>query len=274
MNDKNKNVVPISLVDDENLGMQLIELNATKAIEIANKRVDFFKQIKNVSLKMTNAKDWLNQNGKPYLGGSGAEKLKPIWGIYIKDDVKIEKIQDGEFFYCRCTGTAGSKVTGEESFFVGGRNANDPFFSNQKNLDQMDVEKAAYTNFEVNAITRLLGLRGITWDDLKQAKIEKEIVGKIEYEKGKKGGSTIPTELVNLRSAISNALLEWTGGDIEESKKLLKEVTGGISSTSDIKTAKQAKIIQESVEKMIREKGLAELDGENKTETSKEKDND
>ena len=245
----NENEKSLQIVDKKNLGLSLIEINAAKAIEIANNRVEFFKQMKTVSLKMTSHQDWVDQSGKPYLQGSGVEKLKPVWGIYIKDDVKIEQIPDGDRYYCRCTGTAGSKVTGEESFFIGGRSANDKFFSNQAITDPMDVEKAAYTNFEVNAITRLLGLRGLTWDELTDADIQKGKTTKIGYGKGRQGGQTVPQELITLRTEITNAILEYVGGDIEAADQMLQNFSG-TDNIANIKDIDKAKSIINEIKQM------------------------
>ena len=251
MEEKKDKTMSLQIADEDNLGISLIELNATKAIELANRRVDFFKQIKTVSLRMTTHKDWVDQQGKPYLQGTGVEKLTSLWGIYIKNDVKIETIPDGKLYYCRCSGTIGSKVTGGEGFFIGGRSANDSWFFKQKQLDKMDVEKAAYTNFEVNGITRLLGLRGLSWDELKMAGIEKRKTSRIDYKKGKDGGETIPQELLNLRIQIANATLAYCSGDIDAAKEMLENFIGS-KDTKDIKTIKQAKEVLSDIKKMVK----------------------
>lgn len=213
------------------------DFDAERAIAQANKRVAFFKQIKTVSLRMTNAGDWRNEAGKPYLTGPGAEKLKPIWGLYIKD-ITIEQI--GTVFECR--GIAGSKVTGEESQFIGGRDSADTFFTGrdgQKTVDIMDVRKAAYTNFSINAITRLLGLRGLTWEELESVGIVKDKVGATEYQAGAKGGQQKGNkEVETQRGKIRDMIMEMANDDIEAAKNLLVEATKWKDSSGEEKPGK------------------------------------
>jgi hypothetical protein len=241
------------------------DFNADKAIEQANKRVSFFKQIKNVSLRMTNIADWTNQNGTPYLGGPGVEKLKPVWGIYFKN-IKIEQIPDGTGFIFECKGIAGSRVTGEESEFIGGRNSNDSFFTGkekQKIVDLMDVRKAAYTNFEVNAVMRLLGMRNLTWEDLKPAGLNQDKANKIDYNSGSQGGQVKGDETIeSKREEIRTMLLEISNGDTAIAKNLLIEYTewtdkngNTILGKENVKylTVKQIPVIHKKVSKIYEE---------------------
>lgn len=199
------------------------DFDAKKAIEQANKRVDFFKDIKNVSLKMTNPSDWVDQSGKPYLQASGAEKLKPIWGIYVKNvEIKSIPVEGKSYPMFECKGIAGSKVTGEESEFIGGRNANDKFFvgkNGDKEVDLMDIMKAAYANFEARAVKQLLGMGNLTWDDVKDGGIDKGKAAKVEYNKGSQGGQVKGDEKTEeMRNKIGNMILDMFNGDIGMAK--------------------------------------------------------
>jgi hypothetical protein len=204
------------------------DFNAQKAIEQANKRVDFFKQIKTVSLKMTNDIDWVNESGKPYLQASGAEKLKPIWGIYVKNVlIRPIPVEGKPYPMYECKGVVGSKVTGEESEFIGGRNANDKFFTGKdgtNEVDLMDIMKAAYANFEARAVKQLLGMGNLTWDDLKQGGIDKSNTQTVTYTKGSQGGQVQGDEKTEKkREEIRNMTLDMANGDVEVAKNLLIE---------------------------------------------------
>ena len=73
---------------------------------------------------------------------------------------------------------------------LGGRNANDKFYQDQLaktgRLDLLDVRKAAYSNWLVNAITRIIGMRGLTWEDVAKATnnviTQANCTGKIDYK--------------------------------------------------------------------------------------------
>jgi hypothetical protein len=57
------------------------------------------------------------------------------------------------------------------------------------------VKKAAYTNLLGNGITRILGLRNLTWEDLQEfAGISKDQVGRVDYKKNGKAQSEIKSE--------------------------------------------------------------------------------
>lgn len=74
--------------------------------------------------------------------------------------------------------------------FRGSRSSKDPFFSKKygadispSEIDRTDVMKAAITNTIGNGITRLLGIRNLTWEDLTEANIKQEDVTSIQYKK-------------------------------------------------------------------------------------------
>jgi hypothetical protein len=169
-------VMPTGLVDD-----QLLAVAAA-----AEKRVDAINRIKILSLKVTNAHDWNDQGGKPYMGVSGAEKVARLFGISWRLDTPIrEDHDDGHFDYSFkgyfSMGTAEIEV-------IGTRGSQDPFFGGSKEkpippseIDRNDVKKGAMTNCLGNGISRLLGIRNLTWEELAGAGIKREDIGKVNY---------------------------------------------------------------------------------------------
>lgn len=166
-------------------------LESDKLIEIAQqaeKRIEAVKKIKTMALMLTNAHDWTDQGGKPYLQVSGSEKIARLFGISWRflGDIERKDEEGGHFsfevpmeFYM-----AGASVE-----FRGSRSSKDPFFSKKygeiippSEIDKTDVMKAAITNTIGNGITRLLGIRNLTWEDLESSGIRKDQVGKIDYK--------------------------------------------------------------------------------------------
>lgn len=168
--------VPSSLVDD-----QLLAVAAA-----AEKRVDAINRIKILSLKVTNSHDWNDQGGKPYMGVSGAEKVARLFGISWRlDEPQREDHEDGHFSY---TFKGYFTMGAAEIEVIGTRSSKDPFFGGSKDrpippseIDRNDVKKGAMTNCLGNGISRLLGIRNMTWDELEQAGIKRETVGKVTY---------------------------------------------------------------------------------------------
>jgi hypothetical protein len=173
--------------------------DAVLAGRMVDQRVTFFRSIREKTVALTYAQDWVDFEGKPYLQASGAERLTPLWGIYIQN-IRMEpnleetrrRLRAGEHVSVEVTAVAGSRVTGERSEFVGGRSSDDGWFADRRGgiqtLDPEDLRKAAYSNLEVNVVMRLLGLRGLTWTDLAQYGITKGGAGGAATFK--KSGST------------------------------------------------------------------------------------
>lgn len=166
----------------------------------AEKRVAAIMQIKKISISITNARDWTNQQDRPYLQVSGAEKIANLFNVSWRiDEPRIEFEDDGHFTY---TYKGVFSMGGRSIEVEGSRSSKDPFFKKYEwtegtdgkrekkekpisAIDKRDVKMAAMTNLFGNGISRLLGIRNLTWEDLFEfAKIKKEDVQGIEYKKG------------------------------------------------------------------------------------------
>jgi len=169
--------------------------------EQAEKRVDAMHKIKRMALKLTNPHDWVDEQGKPYLQASGGEKVARLFGISwrISEPVK-DNIEGGHFTY---TYHGEFSLAGASIEAIGTRSSKDGFFKKYEwkgegekrtrtelpvsEIDPGDVKKSAYTNLLANGITRLLGIRNLTYEDLKEfAGITKEQIVSVEYKKSGK----------------------------------------------------------------------------------------
>jgi hypothetical protein len=168
----------------------------------AEARIDAVIAIKKTALKVTNPGDWTDQNGKPYLQASGAEKIANLFNISWRiEEPLMEQEEDGTITY---TYRGTFSLRGRSIQVEGSRSSRDEFFKKyiwennkkvgEKPLDRRDLKMAALTNLLGNGITRLLGIRNLTYEDLFQfATIKKEQIGKVEYKKdGQKPPTTEP----------------------------------------------------------------------------------
>lgn len=178
----------------------------------AEKRIDAIIKVKQVALKVTNARDWTDQNGNPYLQVSGSEKIANLFNISWRiEEPKYEEESDGNFGYS----IKGIFSLGARTIEVEGtRSSKDPFFNRYEykkdpatgkeektvkhpsTIDKGDVKKTALTNLYGNGITRILGIRNLTWDDLyKYAGITQEMVkGKVSYNQREANGDKPPIQ--------------------------------------------------------------------------------
>ena len=167
-------------------------LESDKLIEIsqqAEKRIEAVRKIKTMALRLTNAHDWTDQGGKPYLQVSGSEKIARLFGIswrFIGEILRKDE-ESGHFSF---EVPMEFVMSGASVEFRGSRSSRDPFFSKKhgmdippSDIDRTDVMKAAITNTIGNGITRLLGIRNLTWSDLEESGIRQEDVGKVEYRR-------------------------------------------------------------------------------------------
>jgi len=152
----------------------------------AERRIEAVTKIKRLALRVTNAGDWTDQGGRPYLQVSGAEKVARLFGISWRIDEPVrEEHDDGHFSY---TVKGYFSMGPAEIEVIGTRSSKDPFFRGAKDtplppseIDRNDVKKAAVTNCLGNGITRLLGIRNLTWEDLAEAGLTRDKTVRIEY---------------------------------------------------------------------------------------------
>lgn len=163
-----------------------------RVAEMAERRIDAVIKIKQMALKVTNASDWTDQGGKPYLQVSGSEKVANLFNISWRlDEPVMDTEPDGHFTY---TMRGIFSIPGRSISAEGSRSSKDPFFkkyewiNNVKTekpisaIDRRDVRMAALTNLLGNGISRLLGIRNLTYADLEAyAGIKKEQIGVVDY---------------------------------------------------------------------------------------------
>lgn len=223
----------------------------------AERRIDAVIKIKQVALKVTNARDWTDQQGNPYLQVSGSEKIANLFNISWRiEEPKCEEEPDGHFTYSI---KGGFSLGGRTIEVEGTRSSKDGFFNRYdyskpkgadnkhpvlppSSIDKGDVKKAALTNLYGNGITRLLGIRNLTWDDLASfAGITKEMVqSKVSYNQREsnvspaikkpqsKSNTTPPApegEKKSPKESLIAELSTYVQGDAAKFKAVLKELT-------------------------------------------------
>lgn len=184
----------------------LIDDNIVAVAEQAEKRIAAVKKIKETALKITNRSDWTDQGGKPYLQVSGSEKVGRLFGVSWRiDEPTKDDLGEGHYSY---TYKGEFSIGGAKIQVIGTRSSKDPFFSvrnewvegddgkrtkNKTHLpasevDAGNVKKGALTNCLGNGITRLLGIRNMTWEEIESVTgFGRDDVSKVQYgdKKGK-----------------------------------------------------------------------------------------
>lgn len=175
-------------------------------LDVAQRRIEHMARVVKLAIRSTNPRDWLNQNGHPYLCGTGAEKIGRNFGLKITDVTYTKQEaedEEGKYYMYIVKGRAslpstmqmsGSEPLADSIVAIGTCSSRDKFFSMahgkmlpMSEIDEGNILKSAYTNMLGNGITRLLGLRNLTWEELREHGIEKDAVQSVEY--GRKGGN-------------------------------------------------------------------------------------
>ena len=161
----------------------------------------------------------------------------------------------------------------------------DAFFAKAKGewldsieVDETNIMKASYSNFVVNGITHLLGLRNLTWEQVVNAGIDKSKVLKVDYQSGSKKVDATDKEQ-NTQKKLWNLLLQLAGGDEANARNILKEQSGftskdkkKIQGKTDVKylTGKWLNFTHKKIKEMAAEQGFTEEEAEPETVEERE----
>lgn len=209
-------------------------LNIDKEIAQIEKDIQFFNKIKTTSLKLTKPSDWIFQQEGPYLMDRGAENIAIAFGVDISDiKLRMEWAEDdnGRYYTYVATGKAYSKRLGRYVEDIGVCSQRDKFFGKVGNeykaledVDMANIRRKAITNLHSRLIKRVIGLMGITEDDLKEAGIDISKIQRIEYKSGKqKSSQSLPPAALETRKKIWDMANEIAMGDEAEIKALVKK---------------------------------------------------
>lgn len=209
-------------------------------LAVANRRIAQLDKIITLSISRTNENDWVDQQGKPYMTCSGAEKIARLFGVCWKN-VVTEKIfssdETGQFYFYECKGVF---TFGQDNITaVGTCSQKDQFFAKSggtakplSEIDETNIRKAAYSNMIVNGVTRILGIRNLTWEQVRAGGVDQNKAAKVTYAKGGNGGGKISEAQAKRFFAICKE-----AGKTEAQIKSYLSENYHIESSKDIKTS-------------------------------------
>lgn len=204
--EQNKEMETTEIMESSVLAKQPV---ATKedlafAVKTAQETMELVKQIKILAIKQTNKHDWVDMQGKPYLQSSGAEKIARLFGISWKiceGYPKREDKQDDKGAYYIYSYKGEFTMGGKSIEVIGTCSQRDKFFGKDKNsetgfkaasdVDITNIMKKANTNMINRGITTLLGIRNLTWEEVKQGGVDSTQTAKVTYAQGGAGGGKI-----------------------------------------------------------------------------------
>jgi hypothetical protein len=154
--------------------------------------VENYKRYIAACYRLTNESHWLNHGTREqpafYLQSPGAEALMGPLAIYFSDlkYTREEKTDDrGTFYIWWCEGEARSGTLGRSGHYVGYCDSRDQFFNARKGwtpeTGEGDIKKSAFSNWQVNAVTRLAGIRKPSPEFLTAAGLDLSKIPGVDY---------------------------------------------------------------------------------------------
>ena len=207
-----------------------------KQIALADKYFELFDHIRKRAISLTDQLDWIDQEGKPYMQETGAAKIAAAFNIQQAELQCVkEREKDDRGEYVTFTWTSILTWNGRSITCIGTSSTRDKFFGRKDNkdlplseIDIMNVKKKGWTNLMNRGIKQLLGLT-FTWEDIahySDGRITREKCKVFSYAKGGRGGRQAENAGTGTkRTEIWNHMLEMSMGDIDEARKLLKQLT-------------------------------------------------
>ncbi len=245
-------------------------ISIEKELAEIEKNVEFFNRVKIIALKMTKPQDWVDMGG-PYLMDRGAQNVAIAFGVDITQEApRMEWAEDanGRYYMFIASGRAHAKRLNRFVEDIGICSQRDKFFgmSNGKLKEIQDVDMAniirkASTNLYNRLVKRVIGLSGVTWDDLAAAGIKRESLARVEYRSGNQGGgpagrAPVSDEHIARRDKIWKKLLELAGGDkAKASAELDRLASFGDKRVTDIAQVTSEKWIDSLYGKVKKECG-------------------
>jgi len=164
-------------------------------IDVAKTRYRTILKLKEFAIQHTKAYMWTIQGGNPWLNSQGTDHMERLFGISSKvvDKEKLwETDEAGErYFIWVFVVEVGLPNSPDKCDGVGSATSRDKFLGEleaterRKGRTLADVEpnvlKKAWTDAKRTAIQRLLGLRGLSWNDLAAAGIKRKDVNEVTY---------------------------------------------------------------------------------------------
>lgn len=157
----------------------------------------------------TRPQDWVDFGGRPYLMGAGLKRMIGYCtklGVSIINPRKEFIKREGEtivmfmadaVFQGSVFPVVGTKSTKDKFFAKRTDDEGNVYYLPEEEVDLQDVIKAALTNLYVNALTTVLGLQNLRWEDLEELGLDKSKVARVQFKSKKSKSKTTPQRKSN-----------------------------------------------------------------------------
>jgi len=170
-----------------------------------------YQTLLKLAIKSTFSSDWLEIGDKPYLQQSGTARIALRFGVSVKFDrdtqgnplIMREDFDDEKYGKGYVYTVCGKAIVGTREFeAIGTASTQDQFLGMEGKGDNrkavpiheamQDAKKKAVTNFYNNAISQIIGIKGMTWEALKEYGVTRGGKGKVAYDTQPKAQEKAP----------------------------------------------------------------------------------
>jgi hypothetical protein len=178
-----------------------------KFVESAAKQIELRARLLQTALKALKPHDIQDFDGKPYIEGEGAARIMAVIRGFRVEEAKftIDNIHPHYFIECLIP----IEFMGAKTVAIGDCSTADPFFCGKdgnagqyrRHLDRTgseamagrlllgDAKKKARENAISRGVSELLGLKGLSWEDLEKLGFSRNGAGSnVSFKKGSQGG--------------------------------------------------------------------------------------
>lgn len=259
--EQTKQALAPTIVEEAPLALILTD----EGIKQFEAQVEFYRRFITACYKLTQPNHWVNHGTatepKYSLQGPGAEALATPLGIY-EDPPIVREVKrhdaNGEFYAFEVEGIMHSRTLKRYGWFVGECTSRDQFFTAKKGyepeVDKHLIRNSALTNWRVNGICRLAGMRNPDPETLKAAGLDTSKIPAINYRQGFKEAALSDAAKPKL-DEIRTWLMILCNNDAVAAKAKLKELTAfkdfaGVDDPKKL-SEKQIAILHPKVKAMI-----------------------
>lgn len=236
-----------------------------KYIETAEKQIVLRSKLLMTALKALKPHDLQDFDGKPYLEGEGAARIMAVIRGFKVGEAKftVEQIPPHYFVECAipmeykgATTVAIGDCSTQDSFFTGrdGNSGRYAKYKDQTGSEIMatrlllgDAKKKARENAISRGVSELLGLKGLSWDDLEQLGFKRGEAGaKISFKTGSQGGEIKTLTVAGAAIVAKGSVINITG-QIAQVKEREVKTKNGPTPITDYYLTERNSIIKISV---------------------------
>jgi hypothetical protein len=241
--ENNEEIVPVNEVITFTRDIGELTFNSDKEVDDFIARVErrnmAIEKITNAALKRLMPTDFVDFSGKPYLQGVAAERLKKYFGIQVTDVERIpakgyDVVEEDTAVRLRVTYQANYRLGDMVQVGVGVRDTHNKFlcktgddYKELADINLPNLDQSARTAMERDGISRLLGMRGLTWEYLKEIGFTADKTARVSFAKGSEGGNATSgdSDAQGKQAEMRDMLLAMAGNDTTVAGEILVNYT-------------------------------------------------